>query len=204
MGSPPLGLGFLPEDHYKVPCSNILILRPTPVFPKMKWDVTSMPQMRPTPLPFILPPSLVWHPLPQDLRYLTTSFPNRQPMTLAWSFWGARRQDWHCPSSRRPCRRAWPRWRAAGLAVRGLRSSRGRKRRKKGLGARGASMRPLQVGRWECGALGAEGEHAQAQWLMCPPQGTGFRSCSAGSAVWGTQPHVLVAASLCPTSFPAS
>lgn len=39
---------------------------------------------------------------------------------------------------------------------------------------------------------------------LCPLQGTGFGSYSAGSAVWGTQPHVLAAASLSLTSFPAS
>lgn len=39
---------------------------------------------------------------------------------------------------------------------------------------------------------------------VCPRQGTGFGSCSAGSAVWRRQPPALVAASRSPTSFPAS
>lgn len=39
---------------------------------------------------------------------------------------------------------------------------------------------------------------------VCLPQGTGFGSCNAGSAVWGTQLHGLVACSLSLTSFPTS
>lgn len=68
-----------------------------PIFPKVKWGLESMPQMRPMPRPFFLPPNLVWHPAPRISGDRPPPLPDRQPMTMAWSYWGGRKQDWHCP-----------------------------------------------------------------------------------------------------------
>ena len=152
MEGPSLGPSFLPEIR-KVSCSNIWILRPACI-PQgdLRPGVQDPSEANAPPLlsvsQSILAPST---PCPRDLGGLTSPLPNRQPLTPAWSILGGRRQAWHCPGWRMPCRRAWPRWRAAGPAVRGPRNRRGRPRRRRGPGARGACMRPSQVRGWGAG-----------------------------------------------------
>lgn len=81
-----------------------------------------------------------------------------------------------------------------------------REEEEEGTGSQGGLYEAIagqELGGWP--VLGAKGRSiASLMAPVHPPQGTGFRSCIAGSAVSGTQLHGLDAASLFLTSFPAS